>query len=102
MLRAVVGEHPLHLLHPGNQEHIGKENHHADDALHQIQGKVTIQPAVKKTSDDHGQQEKQQDGQAKAHSHGNPHHGLLEFLVSQLFFQPPVKFGRLLLHFLGG
>ena len=102
MLRAVVGKHPLHLLHPGNEEHIGEENHHADKPFHQIEGQIIVNPAVKEAADDHGQQEEQQNGQPQAHGDGDAHHGLLEFLIPQLFFQPLVKFGWLLLHFLGG
>ena len=32
---AVVAEHPLDLLHPGDQVHIGQENPHLEDALNQ-------------------------------------------------------------------
>ena len=101
MLRAVVGKHPLHIRHPGHQNHIGHEDHHADDALHQIQKQRTGNDFVKKSANDHGQQEKQADGKQQSHGHGNADDGLLESFASQLLFQPLVKFGRLLLHFVG-
>ena len=37
MLRAMIGKDALHVLHPGNQDHIGHKNDHTDQAFHQVQ-----------------------------------------------------------------
>ena len=96
----MVGKHPAHFLHPGNQQHIAQENHHPDKSLNEIYPQVAGNPPVKQAADDHGKQEKEHNGQPQTHKHGNAHNGLLEGFVSQLLFQPPVKLGGLLLHFL--
>ena len=86
MLRPVVGKYPLHLPHPGNEEHIGKEDHHADHALHQVQQQRGFDPPVKEASHHHGQQEEQSDGESQSHGYGDVQHRLLEFFIPQLPF----------------
>ena len=100
MLRPVVGEHPAHFLHSGNQKHIPQENHHTNQAFQQIQNQNAGNGLVKEGGNRHGQQEKQRNGQAQAHSHRNADQRLLKALAAQLLFQPQVKLSGLLLHLL--
>ena len=49
VLRSVVGEHPAHFLHSGNQKHIPQENHHTNQAFQQIQNQNAGNGLVKET-----------------------------------------------------
>ena len=100
MLGAVIGKDPAHFLHPGNEDHVGKEDDHSDQAFQQVDSQNAGNDFVKEGGNGHGQQEKQKNGQSQAHGYRNAHNGLLKGLAAQVFFQPQVKFGGLLLHFL--
>ena len=91
MLRTMIGKNPLHFLHLRNQKHIDHKNDHTDQAFHQIHSHGALKPAVKKTADDHRQQEEEGNGQAHTPGNSDTNDRLLEFFSSQLFFQPKIK-----------
>ena len=93
VLRPMVGKQAAHILHAGNQIHVQEENSHTDHPLQEVDPQVAGNPPVKQAANDHGKQEEQAHGHSQTQHHGKAHQGLLEALISQLFFQPLVKLG---------
>ena len=95
MLRAVIGKDALHVLHPGNQDHIAHKDRDADHTLDQAADDGIVDPAVKNTAQERRQQEEQTDGKQNAEKHGEGHDRLFQLLTAKLLLQPLLKFGRL-------
>ena len=70
MLRAVIGKDALHVLHPGNQDHIAHKDRDADHTLDQAADDGIVDPAVKNTAQKRRQQEEQADRKQNAEKHG--------------------------------
>ena len=96
MLCTVIGKDPAHFLHTGNQQHISDKDDNANRTFDQIQKQCIADNSVQEAADDHGQQEEQQNRQSQSHEYRDTDNRLLEGFITQLLFQPKVKFRRFL------
>lgn len=92
MLRAVIGEGPADVLHPGYGDHIGHEDGDTQYSVHQIPDQDAVREALHEAGQEGRQEHKQADGEANGQHHGEADDGLLHFFVSQLLVQPFLEF----------
>ena len=95
MLCTVIGKDALHVLHPGNQDHIAHKNCDANDALNQTTDDSIMDPTVKNTAQKCRQQEEQADRKQNAEKHRKGHNCFFQLLTAKLLLQPLFKFGWL-------
>ena len=95
MFRAVIAEHPLHVLHLGHQNHVPHKNNNFQQALHQISGHMIIIQAGNQAADQGRQQNEQAHRQTNAQNCRRIDDKLFQFFRTEMLFNPAFQLGRL-------
>ena len=101
VLRAVVGEETLHVLHPGDEAEVDEEDDDLQRAFEEAAQGIMPVHARDEPGDEGGQEEEKPHGQQHAQHGGYADDYLLRLLAAQLFLKPKVELRRLLLLILG-
>ena len=96
VLRAMIGEGPPDILHPGDRDHIAHKNGDAQHRVHQIPDQYAVRKTLHEAGKKGGQQHEQAHGEAHCQHYGEADDQLLHFFIPQLLVQPAFKSGGLL------
>ena len=101
VLGPVVGEEPLHVLHPRAEPEIDQEDDQLYGALDEAAEGIPPLEAGYQPGEEGGQEQKQRQREHNAEHRRYGDDRLLRLLAAQLLLQPEVELGRLLLFLLG-
>ena len=97
MLRPVVLKDPVYLLHAAAQPHVSHQDDDLDETLNERKPNAGAQQRLQQGRKPGGDKDKQHRRQGHPQHHGHTAQYLHQ-VIAQLFLQPLIKFGGLLLH----
>ena len=97
MLRPVVLKDPVDLLHAAAQPHVSHQDDDLDETLNERKPNAGAQQRLQQGRKPGGDKDKQHRRQGHPQHHGHTAQYLHQ-VIAQLFLQPLIKFGGLLLH----
>ena len=101
VLRAVVGEHTLDVLHVRHGPQIQQEDDDAQQSLEEVAHDGALDKALGQTGEQRRQQDEQHDRQRDAEHHGRADDDVLALFLAEMPLDPEVDLAGLLLLVLG-
>ena len=101
VLRAVVGEHTLDVLHVRHGPQIQQEDDDAQQSLEEVAHDGALDKALGQTGEQRRQQDEQHDRQRNAEHHGRADDDVLALFLAEMPLDPEIDLAGLLLLVLG-